>query len=299
MIKKKMGIFIIWIVLTLISASIIVIFEAWNNAIVVSFAGVVFPVLFDKAWNRGEDLFDTTDWKVSQRKLIRGKLIKDDELVRISFAYLYRIKVGNEYLLIMNSRGTDKYQPVGGVYKLKDDERVKLNNLFHVVDDNKVKLDESSRDDYRLLMPSKYLRKFVKRFNNDKVQREKINDVSREFKEELGEYVAWNKIRYRYCGRHMTELKYGDHFQCYELLLADIVELMPYAEQMQDLQELKKKRAKQFRFADSNEIKSLGINTGTGKLKESIADHSAKILQENEQYLMKIKGVGNIYEVRL
>lgn len=105
--------------------------------------------------------------------------------------------------------------------------------------DNKIPIDESSRNDYRLRLENKYLRKFVHRFDSD-ARRETVRNLSREFREELVEtgIVDWKKITYRFCGRHMTELRFGEHFQMYELLLADVVELLPTADQEKDLIQL-------------------------------------------------------------
>jgi hypothetical protein len=251
-------------------------------------------------WHSIQDIFDTTNWKASQRKLKRGGLITDDTIIRISFAYLYRIKVGDKYLLVKNERGTGKYQPVGGVYKLNKNEKIELKNRYHVKDDNKVSIDASSRDDYRLRIENKYLRKFVRRFNG-KAERERVDNLGREFKEELVKngIVGWGQITYRFCGRHMTELKFGDHFQIYELLLADVVELIPTAEQEKELQLLMVQHSDAYRFATAEEIISLGINIATGFLEESIGDHAKKTIQENEGQLMKVSGVGKIYTVEL
>ena len=54
-----------------------------------------------------------------------------------------------------------------------------------------------------------------------------------------------------------------------------------------------------YRFATAEEIISLGINTATGNLEESIGDHTKKTIQENERQLMKIPGVGKEYTVQL
>lgn len=284
---------------SLVCVFIIVVFETKDWPAGSSLAGILLGILIPADWHAFQDLTDTANWKTSQRQLLRGGAIKNDTLVRISFAYLYRIKVGNEYFLVKNARGTQKYQPVGGVYKLQGNERIELNNLYHVVDDNKVPIDESSRDDYRLQMPCRNLRKFVRRFNSKKASRERIDNVGREFKEELCGLLNWNHIRYRYCGRHITELKYGDHFQCYELLLADIVELLPTEEQLSDLNTLKNHDSDYYRFASAEEIKGLGVVLGTDKLVECIADHSRKILQENEQFLTKEPSSGMIFEIDL
>lgn len=144
-------------------------------------------------------------WQVSGR----SDITDFEEVVRLdteyiehwTIAYLYRIKVGNKYLLVKNERGTEKYQPVGGVYKLAGNEKIELKNRYQVKDDDKISIDESSRDDYRLRIENKYLRKFMKRFDRG-ANRERIDNLSREFKEELLDksIVNWNRISYRYCG---------------------------------------------------------------------------------------------------
>ena len=50
-------------------------------------------------------------------------------------------------------------------------------------------------------------------------------------------------------------------------------------------------------FATSVEIQALGININAGKLSETIADHSTKILEENEGSLFHIPEHGKIYKV--
>lgn len=288
------------VTLSFVFIGVIILFETKGWPAGSSIAGIILGFSLPGVWRSIQDIFDTTNWKVSQRRLKRGGLITDDTIIRISFAYLYRIKVGGKYILVKNERGTGKYQPVGGVYKLKENEKIELKNRYHVKDDNKVSIDESSRDDYRLRMESRYLRKFVRRFNG-KAERERVDNLGREFKEELVKkgVVSWSQITYRFCGRHMTELKFGDHFQIYELLLADVVELIPTVEQEKDLQKLMLQHSDTYRFATAEEIISLGINTATGDLEESIGDHTKKTIQENEGQLVKIPGVGKIYTVEL
>ena len=197
-----------------------------------------------------------------------------------------------------NERGTEKYQPVGGVYKFVGNEKIELKNRYQVKDDDKISIDESSRDDYRLRIENKYLRNFMKRFDRG-ANRERIDNLSREFKEELIDkgIVNWNCISYRYCGRHITELHWGEHFQCYELLLADIIELLSTPEQESDLRNLMELSSESYRFATAKEIISFGIDTNSGDLRETIADHTTKIIQENEGKLIKNKNVGKIYSV--
>lgn len=291
---------IILLVLSLILFGIILLFEinAWPAGS--SIAGIILGFSLPALVTSTQDLWDTTNWKTSQRKLKRGHLIEDETIIRISFAYLYRIKIGNKYLLVKNERGTGKYQPVGGVYKLLGTEKLELRNRYQVKDDNKIPIDESSRDDYRLRLDNKYLRKFVKRFDG-KAEREQIYNLGREFREELIEkgIISWNQITYRFCGRHMTDLHLSNHFQCYELLFADIVELISTPEQESDLKRLVKHQSDIYRFATADEITSLGVDTSNGDLREIIADHTLKIIQENEGQLMKIPGVGKTYTINL
>jgi len=297
---KKVGFLILWIMLSIVAG--IAIWQWGKNdcGLGEALSGAFIAIFLEKAWSSIQDILDTTNWKKSQRMLKRGGFINDDTIIRISFAYLFRIKAADKYLLVPNGRNTGKYQPVGGVYKLTDGEKLYLKNHYQVMDDNKILIDESSRNDYRLRMSSKYLRSFVRRFDG-KAVRERIENLSREFKEELIDtgILSWSQIKYRFCGRHMTELRFGEHFQIYELLLADVVELIPTSEQEKDLKSLLGTESDQYKFATAEQISCLGMNTETGELFEWIGDHTKKILQENEGDLDKVTGVGKVFTVHL
>lgn len=299
--KKNVLMLCLWLLLTVLCGVCICLCSKYNCSLGEAIAGALIAILIERCAIAIQDLRDTTDWKASQSKLKRGGFISDDTVLRISFAYLFRIKIENNYLLVQNSRNTGKYQPVGGVYHLRDDEKVALKNVFHVMDDNKIPIDESSRDDYRLRIKCRYLRKFMKRFDNKKANRERIENVGREFREELIDtgILSWKKISYRYCGRHMTELRFEEHFQIYELLLADIVELIPTTEQLQDLKNLMSIHSEKYRFANEEQITCLGIDIASGELYEWIGDHTKKILQEQESQLIKMPGTGKTYSVKL
>ena len=85
----------------------------------------------------------------------------------------------------------------------------------------------------------------------------------------------------------------------YELLLADVVELLPTAEQEKDLTQLMEQYSELFRFATADEITTLGVTPATKNLAETIADHSKKILQEKEGELLSLPCVGQKYTVSL
>ena len=296
--KKKVPKAIFSTIFSFALIGVIVFFEIKGWPAGSSISGLILGFFIPYVFKFYQDLLDTTDWKVSQRQLQRVGIINDQTIVRVSFAYLYRIKVGNKYLLIKNDRGTGKYQPIGGVYKILGNEKLNLKKLYNVMDDDKIDIDESSRDDYRFRIENKHLRKFMCRFDKTN-EREQIHNLGREFKEELIEkgIVNWNRISYRYCGRHISNFRFGEHFQCYELLLADVVELLPTPEQEFDLKCLLKQHSDIYRYATAKEIVSLGTNTESGDLRETIADHTTKIIEENESQLIKKSNNVDVYNI--
>ncbi|PQG76061.1 hypothetical protein CUS43_07515, partial [Enterococcus faecium] len=125
-----------------------------------TFVGITIPYFLSSMI----DLSDNKSWKNSQRKLKRAGLIHKDTKIRISFAYLFRIKVDGKYFLVQNVR-TKKYQPVGGAYKLEPKEAQYLSEKIPVEDDDRIPIDTTTRGDYRLYVKNKDLRRFIKRFD--------------------------------------------------------------------------------------------------------------------------------------
>lgn len=292
--------FILCLFLTIASLISLILSNSLGCSIISTLSGLLFGHLEQKTKSSFQDLTDTTNWKKSQRKLERGGFIDKDTYIRISFAYLFRIKIDGKYLLVRNERNTKKFQPVGGVYKMNDSEKNYLSENFNVLDDDKISIDESSRNDYRLRIKNKYLRKCVKRFDNNS-NRETFENLSREFKEELvdKQIVNWKEIKYKACGRHVTGIIYSKHFQIYELLLADVVEIMLTPKQEADLRKMITNTSDYYCFANENEIASLGVDAKCGVLEETIADHSEKILEINQESLIEIPIAKKVYEVKL
>ena len=71
--------------------------------------------------------------------------------------------------------------------------------------------------------------------------------------------VNWNEISYRVSADN-SKLEYGKHFQIYELLLADIVELIPTRDQKKIWNCLCRSNPLKH-LCKSAEIQALGINT--------------------------------------
>lgn len=244
------------------------------------FAGILLPYLFLSI----VDLSDNKSWKSSQRKLKRAGILQKDTIIRTSFAYLFRIEVDGKYFLVQNNR-TKKYQPVGGAYKFFKEEANYLRDNIPVENDNRIPVNEITERDYRLLVKNKYLRKFVKRFNNTGY-RESSSNFSREFIEELFSTGILDKnsfgdLSYKYIGRHMTNVEYSSVFSHYELLLADIIELELSNEQEELFRNLMKKDCTKYYFASSDEIKSLGVMHRADIFVDDIATHTPKILRGN------------------
>lgn len=291
---KKILKCLIYLIITVASIITIVEFELKNIPVGSSIGGLIAGLVLGPLKDSFIDITDNTDWKTSQRRLERAKMINKNTKIRISFSYLFRIKIQGKYFLVKNARGTGKYQPVGGVYKYKDIEGQYLRKEFSAEDDDKIPSDESSKNDYRLNFEDQYLRKFVKRFNKTE-ERENLSDLSREFKEELIDTGILNindfkNLTYTYYGRHITEVAYGEHFRCFEMLLADIVELNFTSAQEDKFIELINKKSDKYIFASVDEIESLGVKAGSNDLIEKIADHTNKILIENSNVLTQPKG---------
>lgn len=70
-------------------------------------------------------------------------------------------------------------------------------------------------------------------------------------------------------------------------------------DQKKDLELLARSQSEKYIFASAEDIKALGINTESGKLSETIADHSVKIVQEFEGNLIHIPEYGETYTATL
>lgn len=249
-----------------------------------------------------QDLADRNSWKKEQRKNERGHFIDKESLIRISFAYIFRIKVDGRYLLVMNNRHTGKYQPVGGVYKMNDSEKRFLASKYGCMDDNMITIDDSSKNDYRLRVKNRYLRGFVKRFNKCQ-DREKLDNLYREFKEELIDtkilsFDNFKKIRYEYVGRYYNGVKYTQHFNCYEMLLGDVVSLIPTDDQEEELRGLLRAgQNDKISFFTDEQIVKLGVDVQYSTLEEIIADHAINVLESKKDELDSTFKRGKIYEI--
>jgi len=159
--------------------------------------------------------------------------------VRLSLSYLYRIKIGDSYLLV-KGKHFNTYIPVGGVYKFTSSAKETLDEL-EVLTDDLVPINESSQNDLRIYIQGKNIPAFFRWFESGKSRE---TSPWREFWEELIEdgivssatfpWVFERRIR-----RHVTPVHFSDFSQTQEMLVADIHELEPTPEQVKELEQLR------------------------------------------------------------
>ena len=211
-------------------------------------------------------------------RILLQSYIKPHRSVRVSMAYLFRIKVSGKYLLVRNHRRPETgYQPVGGVYKYLPNETTTLFNELGIENINGIEVDTDSRNDLRCVLSRRVkLPKFISWFNSKK---DRETDPWREFYEELVKenilrHSDFPYIQYIHCKSDYEGIKPSTFFPTDEFLYADIFELkVESAAQQRALDELVTIDSTDFIFATPQEIDNGA--TATGKV---ILPHSKKLL---------------------
>ena len=182
--------------------------------------------------------------------------------VRISASYLYRIKLRDEYMLVKGNR-FKHYQPVGGVYKYSPAAIAFLRSI-DAVDDDLIPVDDRSVSDLRIRIPGRHLLKFVTWYNRG-TSRE--TSPWREFREELLATGilpsdAFPFVFHDFIGRTVRPLRFSEYAQSWELLIADIYELLPTERQVRELETLKRRGHGDVIWADADRIRRRGAVPG-------------------------------------
>ena len=181
----------------------------------------------------------------------------NDKEIRLSFAYLIRIRINNKYLLIKSKR--DKYQPVGGVYHI--DDKAKINDKFDFYRDS----HPGDANDIRGNILGRNIKKFIKWFNK-KTEREITPE--REFREELiaSELLPseiFSELNFSYFDTFYKGVNHDNFYNTLQLLRFDIFDFIPTKEQERYLEnlDLKNKKIKaNLYLATNDEIKRLGVS---------------------------------------
>lgn len=155
--------------------------------------------------------------------------------MRISFAYLIRIRVGEELLLVKNERW-NLYQPPGGVFECYDDS---IFDKFKMVDDEHLK-NVSSKDLRKMLTSPKSLGQVIIWFLS---RTDRETSPHREFAEELIQtgilsHHKFSNIDFKFIKTKVLGIEYSNHFKCYELKIFEIYELAPTDDQKTELKTL-------------------------------------------------------------
>jgi len=203
------------------------------------------------------------------------KVLLRNKEIRLSLAYLYRIKIDDKYLLVKN-RTRNFFQPVGGVYKTLPGSE-KIFERLKVKADRLIETEKGvAKGDLRVYVKGNNVIEFLEWF--DSKQDREISPW-REFCEELisPEILPWKPFRfidYKFMGTVRTPiftLDSGDkgmfQYEIFDLVINN--EQKPILEGL-----LKKGNTVNYIWADSYLINRLGHDERTKEYTHEIAPHT-------------------------
>lgn len=211
------------------------------------------------------------DWK-----LFKTRILKRNEPIRATVAYLFRIEVNGKYALIKrHKKDREGYQPIGGAFKYFKEENRVLFDRLGIEPCNYVKRDEYTEDDLRIIINKrKNLLSFTKWFQ---VRKDREIDPWREFYEELVmsgllSQKIFPHVKYAFIASHKEIESPSPVFPIDEFRYAEIYELRPDNDFQKE--EIKNLEAHDdIIFATPNEIRRGSTEDG-----KTILPHTYKIL---------------------
>ena len=199
--------------------------------------------------------------------------------IRLSIAYLFRIKVDGQYLLV-KSRTRNYFQPVGGAFKTLPGSE-KIFEKLDVRSDRVIETEKGiAKGDLRVYVNGLNVIEFLEWF--DSKQDREISPW-REFCEELilTDILPWRPFRYidyKFKGTVQSPiitLDNGDK----GMFLFEIYDLIPNDEQSPILRQLKEAGdTEQYVWADEYLIKRLGHDERSKEYRYDIAQHTKTAL---------------------
>ncbi|MER5938660.1 hypothetical protein ABT121_15200 [Streptomyces sp. NPDC001928] len=196
--------------------------------------------------------------------------------VRISAAYLFKIKVDGKYLLIQGRR-FQQFQPVGGVYKASSSGRAFL-ALIGAQDDSLIPFDDQSSSDLRIRIKGRQIPKFYAWFDS----REGREDSPwREFHEELISTGILPAEEFPftfqdYVKREVDQIRYSEHSQSLEILIADVYELLPTPAQEAALRMLANTETPEVVWVTEETVRRRGVLPNGTTL--NVAQHARRLI---------------------
>lgn len=209
--------------------------------------------------------------------ILKTLVIKRNQPVRVTVAYLFRIEVNGKYVLIKRHKKDNRgFQPVGGCYKYLKEENRELFDKLGVEPCNHVPRDEETENDLRVIIRKrKNLLAFLKWFESRK---NRELDPYREFCEELITPGLLPKedfrhIKYVFIGKHIEGVLKSPIYPQDELRYADVFELRPENDAQRKAIVSLMNRTDEILFATPFEIHKRASQSGS-----VILPHSYKIL---------------------
>lgn len=208
------------------------------------------------------------------RFYLKTKLLNRNRDVRISIAYLYRIKIDNQYLLV-KSRTRNYYQPVGGCYKTLPGSE-KIFEKLNVKPDRTFETEKGiAKNDLRVYVKGRYIIDFLKWF---KSKEDREISPWREFCEELiaTDILPWRQFRfidYKFKGQIKSPIINMDKGGK-GLFIFDIYDLVINDEQRPVLEKLQNETSDKFIWVTDKIIQSLGHDDTIKEYLYEIAPHT-------------------------
>lgn len=207
--------------------------------------------------------------------IINTQILHRKKDFRLSIAYLYRIKVDNEYLLV-KSRTRNYYQPVGGCYKTLPSSSAIFEKL-EVKPDRKFETEKGiAKNDLRVYVKGKNVISFLKWFDS-----KKDREISpwREFCEELisEDILPWRQFRFidyefkKKIQSPIIKLDSGGK----GIFIFEIFDLVINNEQLPILEKLKlEKESDKFIWVTDDLIQTLGHSLNSKEYMFEISPHT-------------------------
>jgi hypothetical protein len=210
------------------------------------------------------------------RLYLATKLWYRNSIIRVSIAYLIRIKLQDRYLLVFDD-GFQQFQPIGGVFKRFENAPTLFEKLG-VHDDDKLPIDDETRNDLRVGVPGKNLVEFLNWYYSG--ENREIGPW-REFYCEMVEthlvpIVSFRFLVFRWVRRCAVGIQFSEYFQCNEYKLAEIYEPSLTEEQKQALCKAVDESPNRLRLATNAQIRARGVSM----------DHPAASISETAEWLL-------------
>jgi hypothetical protein len=201
--------------------------------------------------------------------------------IRISAAYIFKIHLDGKYLLV-KGRNINQFQPVGGVYKRLPDSSKFFQGL-EILDDQKIPICDTTRNDLRIRVKGSRVHKFLQWFDSN--QDREISHW-REFCEELilTNILTANifpHINYKFLHRNPLYIHNSSFYECPEILIHEVYELLPTDVQANALKQLihTEQSTSDFHWVTEDAIRRLGYLPDNTK-PFAIAEHATSLFDK-------------------